>query len=251
MLVLERVGVSHGGFVLQLDSWQTASGQFHALLGRNGAGKSTLLKLLAGELSHRGHIRLHGVDLSDWHPLERARHLAVMPQASRLDFGFTAAEVVALGATPLSLNWRQIRREVQRTMEFVQCSELADQSFVQLSGGEKQRVQLARCLLQLSQAEQTPLLLLDEPTSAQDLGQQHALLSRIRGLCRQSGYGVVAVLHDLNHALRYANIASLLDAGRLAGQACPFELLTTDIVERYWNYSAERVLSAGGNAALL
>ncbi len=251
MLALNRVELLNGGFSLRIERWQALTGQLHALLGCNGAGKSTLLRLIAGEVSYRGSASLHGIELGNWPLQERARHLAVLPQNSQLSFGFSAEEVVALGATPLRLGWREQRVEVRRVMELAQCAQLAGQAYPRLSGGEKQRVHLARCLLQLSQAERSPLLLLDEPTSAQDLGQQHTLLQRVRELCEQEHYGVVAVLHDLNQALRYAHRASLLDAGRLVGEGAPQDLLTPERVQVFWGYPAERVLNQCGEPVLV
>ncbi len=251
MLHLDGIELQHGDFSLRVDTWQARAGEFHALLGRNGAGKSTLLRLIAGELGYRGRASLHGTELSAWDSRQRARHLAVLPQSSQLNFGFSAEEVVSLGATPLQLAWREQALAVRRVMELAQCDSLMGQAYPRLSGGEKQRVHLARCLLQLSQAEQSPLLLLDEPTSAQDLGQQHTLLQRVRELCEQQRYGVVAVLHDLNQALRYAHRASLLDAGRLAGEGTPESLLTPERVQLYWGYPAERVVNQHGEAVLV
>ncbi len=251
MLQLEQVELLRSGFSLSIDEWAAGAGEFHALLGCNGAGKSTLLRLVAGEIPYRGSATLHGRALDDWNLRERARHLAVLPQNSQLSFGFSAEEVVALGATPLRLGWREQQREVRRVMELAQCFNLRGQGYPRLSGGEKQRVHLARCLLQLSQAEQSPLLLLDEPTSAQDLGQQHTLLTRVRDLCEQHSYAVVAVLHDLNQALRYAHRASLLDAGRLVGEGSPDTLLSPERVQVYWGYPAERVINQRGEAVLV
>ncbi len=251
MLELQRVALMRGGFSLHVEQWVARAGQFHALLGCNGAGKSTLLRLVAGEIAYTGAVLLHGTELDAWAPQPRARHLAVLPQSSQLSFGFNAEEVVALGATPLRLSWREQATAVRRVMELAHCGNLAGQSYPRLSGGEKQRVHLARCLLQLSQADHSPLLLLDEPTSAQDLGQQHALLRRVRELCQQSGYGVIAVLHDLNQALRYAHQASLLDAGRLVGEGTPEMLLTPERVQAFWGYPVERVVSQRGEAVLV
>jgi iron complex transport system ATP-binding protein len=246
VLVLERIALERGGFGLSVQRWQARGGELHALLGRNGAGKSTLLRVIAGEMSFAGSVRLHGRELGDWSPLERARHLAVLPQASQLSFGFSAAEVVRLGATPLTLGWRELGQAVERAMAFTDCAGLARQPYPKLSGGEKQRVHLARVLLQLSQAEQPPLLLLDEPTSAQDLGQQHGLLGSVRELCEQRGMGVVAVLHDLNQSLRYAHCCSLVDGGRLVAEGAPADVLTPATVRRYWGYPATRAEDAEG-----
>ncbi len=239
MLQLENIELERGGFSLGLEGWQASGGEFHALLGRNGAGKSTLLKLVAGEVRFCGAVRLHGRLWQDWDSAARARHLAVLPQASQLSFAFTAGEVVALGATPLALGWRQLQQEIRRTMALACCETLVDKPYPRLSGGQKQRVHLARVLLQLSQAEQAPLLLLDEPTSAQDLGQQHSVLETARALAHDRGYGVVAVLHDLNQALRYADRCSLLDAGRIVREGRPDAVLTPDCVQAFWDYPAE------------
>ncbi|MDP3516994.1 MAG: ATP-binding cassette domain-containing protein [Pseudohongiella sp.] len=238
MLTLRDVHIHQGQFDLAIDHWQSLPGELHALLGCNGAGKSTLLRCLGGELSHHGSICLHGRELSLWPSSQRARHLGVLPQSSRLDFAFSAAEVVALGATPLRLSWRHLPSAIRTMMELTDCANLAEQAFPSLSGGEKQRVQLARVLLQLSQAEQAPFLLLDEPTSAQDLHQQHHLLSLVRDLCIRRAYGVVAILHDLNHALRYAHTCSVLHQGQLSCQGQPDNILTPDTVAQHWRYHA-------------
>jgi iron complex transport system ATP-binding protein len=251
MLELENLALVNSGFSLHVDTWHSGSGVLHALLGCNGAGKSTLLRVIAGELPHTGAARFHGTDLRQWDATLRARHVAVLPQHSQLSFGFTAEEVVALGATPLSLGWRRVRAQVRRAMSVARCEELVGKPYPRLSGGEKQRVHLARCLLQLSQAERSPLLLLDEPTSAQDLGQQHTLLQRVRALCAERDYAVLAVLHDLNHALRYAHRATLLDAGRVVATAPPGELLSPQRVETHWGYRAEYLRSERGGIAVL
>ncbi|MEM0953755.1 MAG: ATP-binding cassette domain-containing protein [Pseudomonadota bacterium] len=250
-LQLESLQVQQGAFSLEVAQWQARTAQFHALLGPNGAGKTTLLRTIAGELPYQGHVLLHGKDLRDWNPLQRARHLAVLPQASQLSFGFTAAEVVALGATPLSLAQRELRAEVRRVMALTDCAGLAAQLYPGLSGGEKQRVHLARVLLQLSQASDQPVLLLDEPTSAQDLGQQHTVLGQVRRLCLEQGYAAVAVLHDLNQALRYAQYCSLVDSGRVVAAGAPDGVITPLSVQQYWGYAAEPVTTSKGLPQLL
>lgn len=226
-----------GGFTLDIPRWSAAGGKLHALVGCNGAGKSTLLRALTGEVAATaGCVSLHGVALQDWAANTRARHLAILPQASHLSFGFKAREVVALGLTPLTLGWRLAEREIRRVMTLTNCVDLAERPYPRLSGGQQQRVHLARVLLQLSQAEHVPVLLLDEPTSAQDIGQQHRLLTLAQQLCEERGYAVVAVLHDLNHALRYAHQASLLHAGALVDSDCTGKLITPATITRFWGY---------------
>jgi iron complex transport system ATP-binding protein len=233
-----------GGFSLCIDRWQALSGEVQALLGSNGAGKSSLFAVLSGELGDRrdvrGDIQFHGRALRDWPARARARHIGVLPEHSTTPFAFTAAEVVALGLTPLSVGWREGQRRVSSFMQRCDCYHLAGRSYLALSGGERQRVNLARVLLQLSESEVAPLLLLDEPTSAQDLGHQHALLGLVRALARDEGFSVVAVLHDLNHALRYADRCVVLDGGQCVGMGAPAEVLEPELVSQYWGYRPVR-----------
>lgn len=251
MLNLTNVVYQHGGKTLvDLDQLTVPAGQFHALLGPNGAGKTTLLRCISGDLKACGTVQLYGRDLGHWPDRERARHLAVLPQSSQLSFAFTASEVVALGLIPLTLDRATATRQVEETMTLTGCEHLARRPWPALSGGERQRVQLARVLLQLSQAERPPLLLLDEPTSAQDLGHQHGLLQLARDLCHRRGLAVLAVLHDLNQALRYCDECHLLHQGRRILSGPPQSALTETVVERYWQYRPERVTQAGGQVLL-
>lgn len=251
MLEIEQLTFRHSsGFTLCVPHLQIAPGEVRAVLGTNGAGKSTLLRLMSAEQPSRGQVALHGRPLECWRPTERARHLGVLPQASNLDFAFTAREVVALGLTPLSLGWRDAGRVVREVMRATDCEHLATNSYIALSGGERQRVHLARVLLQLSQAELPPVLLLDEPTSAQDLGQQHRVLQLACDLARERGYAVGAILHDLNLALRYANYCTLLHAGRVVTSGAPAEVISGDNIERYWGYTPTLLTAACGRTVV-
>lgn len=224
---------------LSLDHWRAASGQLHGIVGPNGAGKSTLLHILAGDLRPRGQVLFHGKPLTSIPHAWRARHLAVLTQSGEVSLPFTAEEVVSLGAIPLALSHREIKQLALKCMADCDCAHLAQQTIQQLSGGERQRVQLARCLLQLSQAECAPLLLLDEPTSAQDLGQQHALLTLARDLATQRQWSVVCVLHDLNLTLRYCQQASLIAAGELHASGACEQVITEESIKQYWRYRAQ------------
>lgn len=227
--------------ILSIDALNLSSGQFAAVTGPNGAGKSTLLKAISKDVSSSGKIILHNIALDQWSPLERARHVGVLPQNSQLSFPFSASEVVALGLTPLALSQREATLKVQAEMTRTDCLHLAEKPYPQLSGGEKQRVQLARVLLQLSQATKAPLLMLDEPTSAQDLGQQHALLGLSRELCKEKGYACLAILHDLNQVLHYCDHCYVLSEGKLRQQGKPEECLTPQHIASYWGYKPDRV----------
>lgn len=241
----------HDRTLIDLDCLTVPGGQFHALLGPNGAGKTTLLRCVSGDVHACGIVSLHERDLNQWPDHERARHLAVLPQSSQLTFAFTAAEVVTLGAIPLRLDRAGIARQVEEYMTLTDCAHLAQRPWPALSGGERQRVQLARALLQLSQAEHPPLLLLDEPTSAQDLGHQHSLLQLAQDLCHRQGFAVLAVLHDLNQALLYCDGCHLLHQGRRVLSGSPQTVLTQTVVERYWHYRPEAIRCASGQTLLI
>ena len=238
MLTINELSFRRGQrCLLDVQSLAIAEKKHTALIGPNGAGKSTLLKLICREQEgYTGSICFHQQDIKSWSRITLAKHLAVLPQASSLVFPFTAFEVVALGATPLNIKRAEINTLVKRVMKLLDCEDLAQQGFMQLSGGQKQRVQLARVLVQLSQAELAPLLLLDEPTSAQDLKQQHLILTQVNQLVRSQGYGVISVLHDLNHALHYADNLCVMQLGRLINLGEDKSAMDDGFVEGVWGY---------------
>lgn len=238
--------------ILDLPQASLKSGELIAVLGPNGAGKSSLIKTLCGEWSaSQGIIHLHKKPLDQWSRQLLARHLGVLPQTSQLSFPFKAKEVVAIGATPLNLNRFALEVAVQKWMQATDTWQFADRIYTSLSGGERQRVQLARVLLQLSQAEHAPLLLLDEPTSAQDLGQQHQLLNLVKSLCQENGFAVISILHDLNQASRYADQVWLLHQGELVAQGSPPQVLQPETVMKIWGYLPELFFNSQGQQILV
>lgn len=249
-LTVNSLEARRGGFTLTVPEWEVKAGQFQALLGANGAGKSSFFSALAGDIAFRGDISLQGRPIQEWPASVRARNLGVLLQQSQMPFAFTAQEVVALGLTPLSVQWREGHRRLRQSMARSDCEHLAGRSYLALSGGERQRVNLARVLLQLSEAQAAPVLLLDEPTSAQDLGHQHSMLQMLRELAATEGYAIVAVLHDLNHALRYADQCALLADGMLVAKGSPEAVLNADCVERFWGYRPRRIKLAGESILL-
>lgn len=238
----------HSKTVLDVERWQLEAGHFVGVLGPNGAGKSTFLKLIAGEWHGSGSVLLHGRALKQWQRQELACHLAVLPQSSQLSLPFTAREVVALGAIPLTANRQTCHALVEDAMQRTHATQLADALFVELSGGEQQRVQLARVLVQLAQAKQPPLLLLDEPISAQDLAQQHAVMQLVRQLAHEQGWGILAVLHDINFAVRYCDQLCLLGSGQLVGQGVSQQCINADTVEKLWGYRPQQLAADDGTA---
>ena len=241
MLSLRNLYCQAGQKVLiQLDQLTARSGDLLGILGPNGAGKSSLLKCITQDLSGEGEITLFGQSLLQMSDNERARHVGVLSQHSELTFALSAYEVVALGLIPLSISHREGPRHIRHFMALTDCAHLENSPYPVLSGGEKQRVQLARVLLQLSQAEHSPLLLLDEPTSAQDLAQQHHIMQLTQSLCRTQDFMVLAVLHDLNHVLKYCNRCAIVANSKLVTEGSPSEILTPATVAEHWHYTPQR-----------
>jgi len=212
----------HGVDGIDLD---VAPGEIVGLLGPNGAGKSTLLRVLSGVLGpYRGSIRLDGDELSGLRRLEVARRLAVVPQESPPDLPYTALETVLLGRHPhlegLAFESDRDVETALAALDALSARDLAGRPLAELSAGERQRVTAARAL-----AQQTPLLLLDEPTSFLDLRFQVELFDLLRGLAAE-GRAIVAVLHDLNLAAEYCDRVVLLRDGRTHAAGPTAETLT-------------------------
>lgn len=217
-------------------SLQLVPGEMLALIGPNGAGKSSLLRILSGEWRPgSGEVRLNELPLDAWTRRELALQRAVMSQADRLDFPFTATEVVTLGRTPHRASPAQDTRIAQAALEAVAALPLARRLYTTLSGGERQRVQLARALAQIWQSgpDQPRYLLLDEPTASLDLAHQHGMLQLLNRLTLQ-GIGILIVLHDLNLAARYADRVALLSAGRLAACGRPTDVMQPEVLSRIY-----------------
>lgn len=216
-------------------SFKLEKGEFTALLGPNGTGKSTLLKAITGEIDGQGDVMLFGHPKTYWPSGDLAQHLGVLPQSSSLSFNFTSREVVSLGGIGLNMSNHQLGQLVIQNMEKTDVIHLAGRSYPTLSGGEKQRVHLARVLTQLEQGGNNKILLLDEPTSALDLHHQHTTLALAKSLAQQ-GATVVAVLHDLNLAAQYADRLMILNKGNIVVDAPPKHALKSDIIERVYQH---------------
>ncbi|PKG75974.1 heme ABC transporter ATP-binding protein [Shewanella sp. GutCb] len=228
------------------------AGEVTALLGPNGAGKSTLLKSLCQEIElEAGRINIHQQPLTMWDRQKLAKLLAVLPQHASLTFPFQVHQVVEMGLYPLTLNQRQGEQLIDAQLEQVALSHLKYRSYPTLSGGEKQRVQLARVLTQLAQSDKPPILLLDEPTSALDLAQQHRVLKLVKSLAYEQNYAVVVVLHDLNQASRYADRLVILQQGDVVSDGPPHEALTPATIRQVWQYDPIVVNEPGQLTPLL
>lgn len=204
--------------------------QITAVIGPNGAGKSSLLKLLAGDYKlQSGEIKYNGRDIQNYRPKDLAQVRAVMPQHSQLTFPFKVKEVVELGL--LSLGLKQGEQLVREVMMETQTWGFRDRLYGVLSGGEKQRVQLARVLVQVwVESDQPKYLLLDEPTSSMDIAHQHQVL-HIASKLKNKGIAVLAVLHDLNMAAAYADQVILLKEGKVYQQGSVAEVMASKHLE--------------------
>lgn len=231
-LSLDHVCASPWGQPLLQDiSLSLDAGTILALAGPNGAGKSSLLQLISGGIHpESGQSSLNGINLTEWSAQERARHMAFLPQMSLLNFPYTVEEVVMLGRTPHSSGLQTDRDVVEHALQLTDTSTLRDRLYTQLSGGEKQRTQLARVFAQIFDSEHRPgrLLLLDEPTSALDLAHQQQVLLAVRQLARD-GCAIVLVIHDLNLAAGIADQVLVLDNGQQVALGRPEDVLTTEL----------------------
>ena len=227
MLTLDSLSVNYGPrTVLRNITLRVAPGEMLAVIGPNGAGKSTLIRAASGSLpAKQGRALLGQFDAHRLSPDLRARRVAVVPQAVRLPEAFTVLETVLMGRTPY-LGW--LGREsdadfalVRAAMERADVDSLADRCIGELSGGEQQRVLIARAL-----AQSAPILLMDEPTAHLDLKHQVDLLNLARNLAHQDKLVILVALHDLNLAAEFADRVALLVKGELRMLGLPSEVLT-------------------------
>jgi len=192
-------------------------GEWVAVIGPNGAGKTTLLRALAGLRAFAGRVTVTGVDVATSPRRELARRIALVPQQPHTPAELTVAEYVLLGRTPhigyFASESRSDRLAADRAIARLGLRPFADRPLGSLSGGELQRVVLARAL-----AQEAPILLLDEPTSALDLGRQQQVLELVDVLRKDSELTVVSAMHDLSLAGQYADRLLLLDGGRLVAE---------------------------------
>lgn len=220
------------------------AGRFTAILGPNGAGKSSLLSILVGlRTAPAGRVVFKGRTLQQWPAAVLAQHMAFMAQDTQVAFSFTSQEVVEMGRYPHRHHPKADEAHiVQLAMQATGVTHLADREVATLSGGERARVHLARALAQAWH----PLpdgsarwLLLDEPTAALDLQHQHACMQLLRSRADQ-GLGVVAVLHDLNLALRYAHDVVVVPGGGQAAVAGPCRsVLCPARIQQVWGMRGE------------
>ncbi|KAF5030884.1 Iron(3+)-hydroxamate import ATP-binding protein FhuC [anaerobic digester metagenome] len=231
--------VKHLGFgydvkpVLNDISVSFPKGRFISILGPNGSGKSTLLKLLLGLLQPtEGEILLEGRPLKGYRPLEKARQLSYVPQVFQNDYEFTAREVVEMGRYPfikqLGNPTPEDRRICEDAMRITETTPLKDQPVSRISGGELQRVSVARAI-----AQATPWILLDEPVNHLDVSHQVGILKSLKEMTPQRT--VVAVMHDLNLARDFSDWIILLHEGRVVKVGKPGECINPEVLSTIYD----------------
>ncbi len=225
------------------------TGEWLAIVGPNGAGKTTLLRYVAGLVGGEGELRIEGRPVSALRRRERARLVALVPQTPVIPPGITVADYVLLGRTPhIHMYGVERPRDVAAVTEALHQLDLldmAEREVPTLSGGERQRVLIARAL-----AQGAPVMLLDEPTTALDVGHQQQVLELVDELRREHALTVVSTMHDLTLAGQYAERLLLLDQGRVIVEGAADEVLTEENLARYYG-ARVRIIHDGGRPVVL
>ena len=237
---LDQVGFSYGDqSVLHDLDLQLKKGRCYGILGPNGSGKTTLLDLMCGLLPPSdGDILFRQTRLAEWHPRQLARRMALVPQDFVVRFGFTVREVVEMGRHPHLGRFASLSEQdykiVDSVMEEMGVAEFTNRSVTQLSGGEKQRVAVARALTQTPE-----VLLLDEATSNLDIYHSLSILGLIQRRVRKQGLTVVAAIHDLNLAAFFCDNLFFLKDGQLICQGETNEVLRADVIREVYGVDAQ------------
>lgn len=226
------------------------SGEWLGLIGPNGAGKSSLLRAIAGLVAFGGDVSVDGTSLAGLHDRERASRVAYVAQNPLIPDDMTTFEYVLLGRTPYisyfgtdTAHDRQVTREV---IERLELEEFSGRALGSMSGGERQRVVLARAL-----AQEAPVLLLDEPTSALDIGHQQQALDLVAELREERRLTVVSAMHDLTLAGMYADRLVLLHDGRSVADGPPVEVLTEPHLTAFYGVRASVTVGPDGTVVVV
>jgi iron complex transport system ATP-binding protein len=219
-------------------------GELLSIIGPNGAGKTTLINALMGDVQRafkvQGKVLFCGDDIKQLSLIKRAKQIAFLPQINLLNFPFKVDEVVGLARTPHSsgkVNDAEIIAEALKALDILH---LKDRLYTQLSGGEKQRVQLARVMAQIWREEDNAkrLLFLDEPTASLDLGHQQQLMKIIRHFSNQ-GVAIVMIVHDINVAINYSDKLLALSDAEVVAIGSPENIITKQLIKNLYNLDVE------------
>ena len=237
-LRIENATIGYDKTVISEDiSVEIPHNSFTAIIGPNGCGKSTLLRALARVLVPvKGRVMLDDQNISKYKPKVVARELGLLPQTSLAPEGIRVVDLVARGRAPyqsLIQQWRKSDEEaVETALEATRLTALGSRFIAELSGGQRQRVWIAMLL-----AQQTPIMLLDEPTTFLDIAHQYELMELLRDF-HEDGKTVVTVLHDLNQAARYADHLIVMQQGKVITTGMPQDVLTKELVKEVFGLDA-------------
>ncbi|WP_191373757.1 ABC transporter ATP-binding protein [Corynebacterium stationis] len=237
-LRIENATIGYDKTVISEDiSVEIPHNSFTAIIGPNGCGKSTLLRALARVLVPvKGRVMLDDQNISKYKPKVVARELGLLPQTSLAPEGIRVVDLVARGRAPyqsLIQQWRKSDEEAVKTaLEATRLTALGSRFIAELSGGQRQRVWIAMLL-----AQQTPIMLLDEPTTFLDIAHQYELMELLRDF-HEDGKTVVTVLHDLNQAARYADHLIVMQQGKVITTGMPQDVLTKELVKEVFGLDA-------------
>ena len=238
-----------GNLVLDGATLDLKAGELTVLIGPNGAGKTTLVRALAGLIPAEGRIAIEGRSLASLAPRERARRIAYLPQGHVFHWPMAVAAVVALGRHPFADAFSGLsdadRAAVERALVATATVPFAARSVTTLSGGERARVALARAL-----ASEAPILITDEPTVSLDPRHQLVVMELLAKVAH-GGTAVLAIVHDLVLAARFADPVVIMDRGRLAAQGAARDVLTPDRIESVFGVEADIIDSAVGPIPML
>jgi len=245
VLAARHLGVRRAGHAILADvALGLRAREFTVLLGPNGAGKTTLLRALAGLIDADGDIELQGRALGAWSARARARQIAYLPQGHQFHWPLKVADIIALGRTPFAdtFGWRgeTDRAAIIEAARTTGTSEFLDRSILSLSGGERARVSLARAF-----ATNAPIMLADEPTAALDARHQLIIMDLLRQSARR-GAAVLAVVHDLSLASRFADRLIVMDRGRIVADGTPENVLTAARLAETFGIEAQILPSPHG-----
>lgn len=223
MIAVKQLSITRNGRkLLNGVNLEVHPGKFTAIAGPNGAGKTSLLKAISGESEYEGRLEINGVPVSKYNADTLSKVRSVLPQSTHLQFPFTVEQVVKLGGR---------KHKVEEAMDLTGVNSWRHRNYLTLSGGEQQRVQLARVLAQVWEVKSYPrYVLLDEPTSNLDLAQQQLIFSLVKHACERN-IGVLAIVHDLNQVVQFADKLYFLKDGSVVANGNPKEIFTKKIIE--------------------
>ncbi|KAA8785452.1 ABC transporter ATP-binding protein [Paenibacillus polysaccharolyticus] len=229
---------------------QIPQGKITALVGANGSGKSTILKTMARIMSPKaGSVLLDGKSIHKQSTREVAKQLAILPQNPTAPEGLTVTELVSYGRFPYQKGFGSMRAEDKRMIEWAievtGMTEFHDRPIDQLSGGQRQRAWIAMAL-----AQETDILFLDEPTTFLDMAHQLEVLQLLEHLNATANRTIVMVVHDLNHASRYAQHMIGIKQGKAIAEGSPVEVMTSDVLREVFNIEADIVMDPRSNVPL-